>query len=80
MCVRFQNKLHATKPQEQKNRIAVRPLELKSTTKNINVFDNIVLNMSGPQSDRDRVWIGKHAELSREREDLSIDRGSEKQV
>ena len=36
--------------------------------------------MSGPQSDRDRVWIGKHAELAREREDLAMDRGAEKQV
>lgn len=41
---------------------------------------HLSMKASGPQSDRDRVWIGKHAELSREREDLSIDKGAEKQV
>lgn len=38
------------------------------------------MNLSGPQSSRDKTWVRKPAELSGDREDLVIDRTAEKQV
>jgi hypothetical protein len=38
------------------------------------------MNFSGPQGFRNSSWIRPPGELSVEREDLSLDNGSEKQV
>mmetsp|Transcript_21841 Transcript_21841/g.40736 ORF Transcript_21841/g.40736 Transcript_21841/m.40736 type:complete len:781 (+) Transcript_21841:66-2408(+) len=38
------------------------------------------MNLSGPQSSRDKSWVRKPAEISGDREDLVIDRNAEKQV
>lgn len=38
------------------------------------------MNLGGPQSNRDKSWVRKPAELSGDREDLMIDHNAEKQV
>ena len=38
------------------------------------------MNLSGPQSSRDKSWVRRPAEIAGDREDLLIERNAEKQV